>query len=575
MEQDHDHDVCPFLGLADDRGSYLTYPSYENSCYAPPVAETISLNEQTFFCLGGNRERCPRYQERHARLQSTPQALEPEDAAAVMAAALAGGDDDSVRTDDFTWQEQAPDGDWDDLEPETTPPPPPLPPLAWPAAASSGGRNRRPVWPLLLSAGTLVGVLMVCAFLSMTWLGLRTLSSEIALNPTDTPVPGANITPPPGVAVITSTLIPNGGVVVVVATPTPDPAQVTSTVQAGETATAGALFPTETPTDEFFFPTATPDFATATPTWTFEAFVTPTPRDTPTFFPTNTPDFSATNTPTWTPAPIVTVTNTPSAYSASFTASPTAIQYGQTTTLSWTVTGVKAIYLDGNGVSGPSGTQTERPTQTTTYVLRIVKSDNSVTELTQTVTVAEPTPSSTPTATPTPTSTPFVNITFAEDLSITSIDGSESGCRTGQGCTLFQIQVRNVGNRPVDYVMSRTENIPIGWGVFFCWSSDCEFGSVAPPKTLAVGARDTVSINFRVPAYLVDGQEATINVQGNCPACQNPPFNQYNHEFRVVVTLPTATPFPTATATPTQLATATPTATPSPTPTATSPSQAQ
>ncbi|MCB0238055.1 MAG: hypothetical protein KDH08_05320, partial [Anaerolineae bacterium] len=62
MEQDHD--VCPFLGLADDRGSYLTYPSYENSCYAPPVAETISLNEQTFFCLGGNRERCPRYQER-------------------------------------------------------------------------------------------------------------------------------------------------------------------------------------------------------------------------------------------------------------------------------------------------------------------------------------------------------------------------------------------------------------------------------------------------------------------------------------------------------------------------------
>ncbi|MCB9153613.1 MAG: hypothetical protein H6649_06105 [Caldilineae bacterium] len=57
MEQDHD--VCPFLGLADDRGSYLTYPSYENRCYAPPDAETISLNEQTFFCIGGNRSAAP------------------------------------------------------------------------------------------------------------------------------------------------------------------------------------------------------------------------------------------------------------------------------------------------------------------------------------------------------------------------------------------------------------------------------------------------------------------------------------------------------------------------------------
>lgn len=558
MEQDHD--VCPFLGLADDRGSYLTYPSYENSCYAPPAAETISLNEQTFFCLGGNRERCPRYQERHARLQSTPQALEPEDAGAVMAAAMAASlvdEGDSVRTNDFTWQEQAPDGEWDDVEPDLTPPPPPLPPFVWPTAASSGGRNRRPVWPLLLSAGTLVGVLMVCAFVSMLWLGARTLRSEIALNPTDTPPPGINITPPPGVVVITNTLVPNGGVVVIVATPTPDPSQVTATIQAGETETAVALFPAATPTDEFFFPTATPEFGTPTPTWTIDAFVTPTPRDTPTFFPTNTPGFSATSTPTWTPAPIVTVTATSSAYSASFTANPTAIQYGQTTTLSWTVTGVKAIYLDGNGVSGPSGTRTEQPTQTTTYVLRIVKTDNSVTELTQTVTVTSPTATSTPTSTPTPTATPFVNITFAQDLSITSIDGSESGCRTGSGCTLFQIQVRNVGNRPVDYILSRTESIPIGWGVFFCWVADCEFGTVVPPRTLAVGARDTVSINFRVPAYLVDGEIAAITVQGNCPACQSPPFQSYGHEFRVVVTLPTATPQPTATPTITPLPTAT------------------
>ena len=551
---DQDHDVCPFLGLVDDRGSYLTYPSYENRCYAPPTAETISLNEQTFFCIGGNCERCPRYQERHARLQSTPQALESENAESIMAAAMAAslaGDADSVESNDFTWQEQTPDGEWDDLQPDDSPPPPPLPPFAWPMAGSTGGRDRRPVWPLLLSAGTLVGVLMVCAFLSMSWLGLRALSSQIALSPTDTPRPGANLTPPSGVAVITSTLVPGGGVVVVVATPTPDPALVTATAEAGATETAIAEFPTATPTDEFFYPTATPDFGLPTETWTIEPFATPTPRDTPTFFPTNTPDTSsnATSTPTWTPFPIVTPTNPPAAYSASFTASPTAIQYGQTTTLTWNVTGVKAIYLDGNAISGPSGSETKQPLTTTTYVLRIIKTDNSVVELTQTVTVTAPTPSSTPTTTPTATATPFVDITFAEDLSITSINGNESGCRTGAGCTLFQIQARNIGNRPVDYVMSRTENIPIGWGVFFCWGTDCEFGSVAPPKTLAVGARDTISINFRVPAYLVDGEIASITVQGRCPDCPSPPFQQYNHEFRVVVTLPTATPQPSATPT--------------------------
>jgi hypothetical protein len=43
--------------------------------------------------------------------------------------------------------------------------------------------------------------------------------------------------------------------------------------------------------------------------------------------------------------------------------------------------------------------------------------------------------------------------------------------------------------------------------VFFCWGSDCEFGNVRRPATLAPGARDTVSINFRVPSVLVDGDQ--------------------------------------------------------------------
>ena len=81
-------EVCPLLGLDDDRGAYLTYPSYENCCYAPETAELIPLNEQTFFCLGGHMERCPRYQARQASQPSGESAAngsaatEPGDSAA-------------------------------------------------------------------------------------------------------------------------------------------------------------------------------------------------------------------------------------------------------------------------------------------------------------------------------------------------------------------------------------------------------------------------------------------------------------------------------------------------------------
>ena len=81
-------EVCPLLGLDDDRGAYLTYPSYENRCYAPDSAESIPLNEQTFFCLGGHMERCPRYQARQASQPTggfsggSSTATEPGDSAA-------------------------------------------------------------------------------------------------------------------------------------------------------------------------------------------------------------------------------------------------------------------------------------------------------------------------------------------------------------------------------------------------------------------------------------------------------------------------------------------------------------
>lgn len=569
-----DAGVCPLLGLVDEQGAYLTYPSYENRCYASRSPQNIPLNEQTFFCLGGHQERCPRFQSRAALMQ----AQEQQAAGAAGAAAAAQATDPAASDDVLNWAE----GDLDQsmAEPDaesawpanasdtawagaayTPPPPPPL----LPAAADS--RARRPAWPLLLAAGTLVATLMVCGLVSAGWLGLRALSSQLALQPTGTPlVEGAS----------TATATPSGpnGVVIVIATPTPDPVQATATADAIVTATALAL-PTATPSPTAFFAVETPtvDPFAPTPTWTpAPLFETPTPRDTPTFFPTNTPFVDpGTATPTWTPFVVATTTSTAEAFSASFIATPLNIEFGQTSTLSWNVTGIKDMFINGQAISGPTGTMVVRPSVTTTYVLRMIMRDNTVRELSQVVTVSVPSPTATPTLTPTPTSTPFVNMVFAQDLSITSISGQDASCRTGNGCTLFQIQVRNVGNRPAEYQLVKTQTIPVGWGVFFCWAADCEFGNAPPSRTLAAGARDTVSINFRVPSVLFDRDEAVVNVTGSCPTCASPPFTQYSNTFRVLVVLPTPTPQPTGTFTVTPTFTPTPTATWTPTPTATTP----
>jgi hypothetical protein len=252
-------------------------------------------------------------------------------------------------------------------------------------------------------------------------------------------------------------------------------------------------------------------------------------------------------------------------------ATPLSIAFGQTSTLTWDVRGIKDMFLNGTAISGPTGSMVVAPTATTTYVLRMIMRDNTVRELSQVVTVSVPSPSATPTATPTATATPFINLVFAQDLSITSISGQDASCRTGNGCTLFQIQVRNVGNRPAEYQLVKNETIPVGWGVFFCWATDCEFGNAPPSRALAAGARDTISVSFRVPSVLVDGNQAVVNVTGTCPSCPTPPFQQYANTFTVLVILPTPTPVPTGTHTPTPTITPTPTWTPTSTwtPTAT------
>jgi uncharacterized protein YraI len=112
--------------------------------------------------------------------------------------------------------------------------------------------------------------------------------------------------------------------------------------------------------------------ATSTSTSTPTSTPTPVP---PTQTPTRTP-IPPTETPTETP----TITSTPTATEESeqieFTVSPTVIQSGDCVAVSWNVSGVKAVYYQGEGVPGV-GDREECPQETSVYNIRVIKRDDS------------------------------------------------------------------------------------------------------------------------------------------------------------------------------------------------------
>jgi hypothetical protein len=70
-----------------------------------------------------------------------------------------------------------------------------------------------------------------------------------------------------------------------------------------------------------------------------------------------------------------------------FDVSPAAVRVGESVTLSWHIEGVKAAYLDGEGITGPTGTRVMMPKETTTYRLSVVQRDGATQVLTRTVAV--------------------------------------------------------------------------------------------------------------------------------------------------------------------------------------------
>lgn len=155
----------------------------------------------------------------------------------------------------------------------------------------------------------------------------------------------------------------------------------------GPQSIATIVAPTRTPT-----PTATPTF-TNTPTETFTPTRLPTgtrtrlptvpptrpPTSTRTLIPTPLPTPTATRTATSRPTPTSTSTRTVTPTTTpfiSFRADRTQITQGESTILRWDVDNVRAVYFEGQGVSGHDSREVQPP-QTQTYTLRVVPSSGA------------------------------------------------------------------------------------------------------------------------------------------------------------------------------------------------------
>jgi peptidoglycan-associated lipoprotein len=103
----------------------------------------------------------------------------------------------------------------------------------------------------------------------------------------------------------------------------------------------------------------------------------------------------------------------PKAPTATLNASPTQIQPGQSSTLTWNTENADDVTLDGNKVNS-SGSQSVSPTQTTTYHLT-AKGPGGTQDATAQVEVTQPPP-------PTPTPTPAPQITDEQLFAQTAQD---------------------------------------------------------------------------------------------------------------------------------------------------------
>ncbi len=467
--------TCPYLGLLDDPEANLTYPSFENRCYATVARESIPLSEQAVFCLGGKSTSCPRYMALHGAPAATASTAAP-------------------------------------LPPPYIPSAPSPEPPAWapaPVAAAPypgpiAPRRRDPSLAIILG-GILLG-LFLCTGALAGYFSLRALVTT-ALPPTPTavaivvfPTSPTPTTAPPltPIPAITPTL----------------PITATPPLPTSETP---PLAPSPTPTTSLDFSTPTP-VVDIVPTPTFPP--TPTPRPSPSLTPVDA------LTPTFTPIP----TYTPATLVISFITSKTSILTGQCVTNSWEVQNAREVRY-GDTVVAFSGSRQECPTKTTTYELNVTDYNGNVNKRTLTVTVTTGTPSVTPTLTvtltvipwptatptptattaptktptPTPTDTPTFTPTTTPRPTFTptpffvqwQVD-RDSYDGPGPDVTFIFFNRSTVADGLL-FALSE-KNVPADWRVEICNSSDTCNDTTITTDTLNPGASETIRVRFIYPS---------------------------------------------------------------------------
>ncbi len=465
--------VCPYLGLLDDPDAHLNYPSFENRCYATIAHESIPLSEQAVFCLGGQFKSCPRYMALHGPPQPEPNTLE----AGPLPPPAGGGH----------------------AAPPQVPVYVPYPILP----AQPQGKD----WSLVLIIGGILLTIFLCTGAVAGYFSLKALF-RTALPPTPTTIVAEGGSSTPGASTPTGT--------------------VTNTPAAPPTAAPTQFLPPppiETPT---LAPPATPNTPIVIPP-------TPKPPNTPRPTPTRRPRPTFTPRPPYQASPTPIRTPTPPAVTISFIATKTSIYEGDCTTLKWSVTNAKAVYLDNVGVPGVSSKEV-CPLQNTTYKLKVIDLRNNTTTRSLTILVKKGTPSPTPTPTvtwtPWPTPTPTVTPTETPTPTATPtptpsptptptpvpptptpfiVDWAASpSSYVGQGPDV-SITFTNQGSVS-DALLLSLENVqlPAGWSVAICYGNDC--GTAKTTPYLPPGGATTPVIRFTLPDAA--SGVATLQVRG-------------------------------------------------------------
>ncbi len=473
--------ACPYLGSLAGADTYVTYPSFQNRCFATGHGEPVSRAEQNQYCLSENHIHCPRYIKAHTSPSSDPETVDTE------------RNETNARV--IT--------------------------LAQPAATTY--RRSKKFGSLVFLIGGF-SLIFVCLAIAALYATLRLLSQPVLVGEKTVEVSTRGIglmatrTPP------RSPLVPPTQSPTTTPPPSPTP-PLMSTPSTPSPPPLPRLTPSPTPmppTPPIFSPLPTPTprpSPTPTPTWTIYIYPTATPRLTIRSFVAQpfTVNYGECSTLTW---------DVRGAWYVYLNgeAVPT---YGSkrvcpTQATSYTLEAVadnrterRTLTIHVRGTPTPTATPTRTPTPTYTWTPTRFPTPTWTPTPTPTITPTPtytPTPSPTPfivltplpTATPTPTPPPpvYTFTLLGKNATLTGKAGEEVA-------TL--VRLLNTGNRPDAYEVWVVQTSGPTWEINLCVVQCYHTGPLYTP-TIKAGQEFRFSLRVQIPAQAQPGEHITLSV---------------------------------------------------------------